>query len=209
MLAWMKRTRWMNDHPMYWARIMIALNGLRPGEARGLTWESVKNLNNKRGTPLIIVQSQLGYTNGELKLIPATKTGIPRTVVLNAAAVEALKAWKKIQTGYKRRTTWKPREGMEDLIFTNDTGKPLRQQDDDAQWNALLEQAQKNYKTKITWTMLYNRHIAVSLMRDAGIPASLVAAIMGHTIAVEDEHYYQSQISEQSKAINTLNRFIG
>ena len=56
--------------------------------------------------------------------------------------------------------------------------------------------------------MAYNRHVAVSLMRDAGVPASLVASIMGHTIAVEDAHYYQSQLSAQREAMETMDSYI-
>ena len=192
---------------MYWCRIMLALNGLRPGEARGLTWESVKDLNGRHGIPRIVIDTQLGYTEGTLALMPV-KNDNPRTVVLRGQTIEALKAWEKVCTGLRRRKTWHPRPGFEDMVCVSDTGAPLRQQDDDKAWNALLDEAQKNYKKKVCWTMAYNRHIAVSLMRDAGVPASLVASIMGHTIAVEDMHYYQSQLSAQREAMETMDTYI-
>jgi integrase len=206
MLAWMRATGWNKEHPMYWARIMLALNGLRPGEARGLTWESIQDLNGK-GIPRVVIDTQLGYTEGTLTLMPV-KNDHPRTVVLRQQTIDALKAWKKVHTGLRRRKTWKPRKGFEDMVCVMNDGKPLRQQDDDKMWNALLDEAQKNYSKKIYWTMAYNRHIAVSLMRDAGVPASLVASIMGHTIAVEDAHYYQSQLSAQREAMATMDDYI-
>lgn len=207
MLGWMRATRWYEEHPMYWARIMLALNGLRPGEARGLTWESVKDLGGRHGIPRIVIDTQLGYTEGTLTLMPV-KNDSPRTVVLRGQTIEALKAWKKVCTGLRRRKAWKPRAGFEDMVCVSETGAPLRQQDDDKTWRDLLNEAQKNYKKKIYWTMAYNRHIAVSLMRDAGVPASLVASIMGHTIAVEDAHYYQSQLSAQREAMDTMDAYI-
>ena len=204
MLHWMSKTDWQKDHPMYWTRIMLALNGLRPGEARGLTWDSVKDLNGKNGIPRIIVQAQLGYVNGATQLIDSTKTNQPRIVVLRQQTVDALKAWKRIHDGYKRRKTWNPKPDMEDLVLTSETGRPLRQQEDDRIWQELLTEAQKNYKKKIYWTMLYNRHITVSIMRDAGINPSLVASMMGHSITVEDETYYQSQLTAQKTALDTM-----
>jgi integrase len=207
MLGWMRATEWDKENPMYWCRIMLALNGLRPGEARGLTWDSVRDLSSKHGIPRAVIDTQLGYTEGTLTLMPV-KNDHPRTVVLRQQTIDALKAWKKVQTGLRRRKTWKPRKGFEDMVCVMNDGKPLRQQDDDKMWNDLLDTAQKNYKKKIYWTMAYNRHIAVSLMRDAGVPASLVASIMGHTIAVEDAHYYQSQLSAQRDAMATMDDYI-
>ena len=189
---------------MYWARIMLALNGLRPGEARGLTWDSVKDLNSKKGIPRIIIQAQLGYVNHKTQMIESTKTDQPRIVVLRQQTIDALKTWKRKHNGLKRRKTWKTAAGLEDLVLTSETGRALRQQEDDTIWRNLLTQAQKRYKKKITWTMLYNRHIAVSTMRDAGINPSLVASMMGHSITVEDEAYYQSQLTAQKAALDAM-----
>ena len=204
MLHWLTKTGWQKDHPMYWTRIMLALNGLRPGEARGLTWDSIKDLNGKNGIPRIVIQAQLGYVNGATQIINSTKTNQPRIVVLRHQTIDALKAWKRIHDGYKRRKTWNPKPGMEDLVLTSETGRPLRQQEDDQIWHELLTEAQKNYKKKIYWTMNYNRHIAVSMMRDAGINESLTASIMGHSITVENKVYYQSQLTAQKTALDTM-----
>ena len=207
MIAWMRATGWDKTHPMYWTRLMLSLNGLRPGEARGITWNDIQDMHTKHGIPRATIHTQLGYANGKLTLMNV-KGDIPRTVVLRTQTVEALKAWKKKQTALKRRKSWNPREGFGDMVLTSNDGKPLRQQDDDKKWNALLDEAQKNYKKKIYWTMQYNRHIAVSIMRDAGINDSLVSSIMGHTIAVENKHYYQSQLSAQRDAMEQMDTYI-
>jgi integrase len=204
MLAWMKRTQWMNEHPMYWARLMLALDGLRPGEARGLRWESIEGLRNKDG--VIKIETQLGYQCEQLTLIPYAKNETKRKVVLRESTRDALIAWKKVQAGFKHRKNWKPREGMGDLVLTHENGTPLRQQEDSSEWRKLLLEAQKRYKKPVLWTMLYNRHIAVTLLRDAGVPAGVVSAMMGHTIVVEDAKYYQSQISAQQKAMTKIDK---
>jgi integrase len=204
MIAWMKRTKWNEAHPMYWARIMLALNGLRPGEARGLTWDAVEDLRKSKGMPRIIINKQLGYQHGTLTLIPHAKNDNPRIVLLRESTRQALLTWKKAQTSLKRRKSWKPLNEMENLILTTDNGKPLRQQNDSTQWKAIQSEAQKNYKKTVYWTMAYNRHIAVTLLRDAGVAPSIVAVIMGHTIAVEDKKYYHAQLSAQQEAFQKL-----
>jgi integrase len=206
LLGWIRRTEWMNENPMYWSRILIALTGMRAGEARGLTWSEIQNLN---GTdiPQIAKEHQLAVVGGKTTLTPI-KNNQPRIIALYPEVVEALKAWRKVQNGYKRRKTWNPMKGMEDLVFTNEKGRPLRQQIDDAMWKALLTEQQKNYKTPVYWEMTYNRKIAISLIRDAGASRNMTATIMGHSPTVEDKYYYRSQIEKQAETMKLMSKWI-
>ncbi|MFT8705294.1 tyrosine recombinase XerC [Bifidobacterium aquikefiricola] len=211
MIGWMKTTNWMKDNPMYWCRIQLALDGLRPGEARGISWDDVLDLHGTTNThvPRLVIRRQLGYADGKLSLMPV-KGDAPRVVVLRPTTAEALKAWKKQRGALRRRKTWHPREGMETLVLTLEDGRPLRQQDDGKMWRALQLQAQKNYspERRALWPMSYNRHIAVSIMRDSGASASAVSTIMGHSIAVEDSIYYQPQTTAQRDAMAAMDAYI-
>jgi integrase len=207
MLAWIHRTDWDKENPMYWARLLLSLNGLRPAEARGLTWENVIDLNGKKGIPRVIIRTELEYAGGTLKLIPV-KTDVPRTVVLTPEAAAALSAWKKTYNGLQRRATWKPREGMENLVLTADDGKPLTQQKDSRRWNDLITEAQSTYKEKIYWTLEYNRHIVITLLRDHQVDAGMVSAIMGNTITVQNQSYYHSAPSTQQAVMSHIGEYL-
>lgn len=106
LLKWMERTRWMDDHPMYWARIQVALCGLRPGEGRGLTWDEIENPGDNRAQ--LRIEHVMASQAGGIAIAPV-KNNNPRIVAITDEARDALKAWKKIQNGYKRRKTWNPR----------------------------------------------------------------------------------------------------
>lgn len=208
MLGWMKKTHWMDDHPMYWCRIMLALNGLRPGEVLGLTWDSVRDLNAKNGIPRLVIAAQLASLGGGLQLLEYAKDDNSRVVVLRKQTVDALRTWRRVYNGLKRRSTWNPRTGFETLVLVSDKGRPLRAQTDSTIWRKVQTQSQKTYKTKAYWPMEYTRHVAITLMRDVGIPEWLVAQIVGHTVAVENAVYYHSRPSAQYEALQKLDEGI-
>lgn len=157
--------------------------------------------------PYLEVRAQLLYRRHTLRLVPMTKTGQTRVVEMPNVMWPAFLQWSIRRNELMKSGQWHPKPGMENLVLTSETGRALRQQDDSKLWRGVLTEAQKDIleSQRVTWTMAFNRHIAVTLLRDAGINENLVAAMMGHNIAIEDRHYYQSQLSAQAAATAQLN----
>lgn len=89
-----------------------------------------------------------------------------------------LKEYKKLQDGWKKSPDWKPMSGehMDDLVFTSQTGKPIRQQNDTDDWHELLDRLKIPY---INGHKL--RHLVISELAKQGTPMATIQAIVGHS----------------------------
>jgi integrase len=106
----------IEDHRLYAAFHLIALRGLRRGEAAGLRWTDL-DLENR----VLFVQVQNQYRDGELVMCqPKTPTGI-RRIALDNTTVEALRHHRERQIEELREL------GMPDsgCVLTNPRGPPI------------------------------------------------------------------------------------
>lgn len=209
-----------------YARIRIGLLGLRPSEALGLTWEDVEvgldvddivteAMGGKRAEQqvrAIIVRRQLArheVTESErgYYLKPRTKTDEVRRVPVDAATSRALMEWKRDQEWDRLRrpkTSHERAHWMDSLVFTRDDGKFINQNDDQERWKEILKDWQVEHDEILLFPIGYLRKISVTIMRDEGVPDSVVSAMMGHTTTVEDQHYYAPQLNAQAEAVKKL-----
>ena len=109
---------------IYYKAFKFAINtGLRSGELRGLTWDNIDF--NKH---LLYVKSTLKYLNkqGYFMDTPKTKSSY-REVPIKGEMEQLLKELRKIQLETKMLLgdKWKPKEGFENLVFTNNIGAPI------------------------------------------------------------------------------------
>lgn len=100
--------------------VFLLLTGLRIGELIGLTWS---NVNFEKGE--ITISRQISRCSN-YTVVP-TKTGLSRTIVIPAEAVQLLRAQHKRQSEQRIRAghMWKPDSQSADLVFTNKTGSHL------------------------------------------------------------------------------------
>lgn len=173
------------------------LEGLRPGEARGLTWDAVDF---ERGTLTISWQLQalpyldpkdrskgfrvpdqhesIHLTHAYHLTRPKTKSG-DRVVPLLAEVGQALARWRE----HAPDNPW-------GLIFTTTTKRgdimPVRDDLDRAQWKDLLAQA----GVSRVYDLYEARHHVATLLLEAGVDEHTVKAIMGHT-SVDTSRIYQ------------------
>ena len=151
------------------ARWILALFGVRQGEALGLTWDKIK-WGRYKNQGKIYIEQQLkrhhmkhGCGTGpkgnwkcgrQADNCPKKtgKTGFylaeelkteksERELPLVEPLYSALKNWKKIQDQYKETDEWQPLPGLENLVFTTKRGTPRRPQDDRLAWKQLLKDA--------------------------------------------------------------------
>ncbi len=154
------------------------LLAIRQSERLGLEWSCFRNLSNPKQLATVQIRQQLARNpnTGVLYIKPDTKSeSSERIIPLDRRLVGIINNYKKKQKEWKSRPTWDPPQGLEDLVFTTETGKPIRHQTDNRQWRKLLED------NNIPHTAQHNmRHLAISLMITNGQPIEIVRAIAGH-----------------------------
>lgn len=179
-------------------RFAVALlEGLRPAEARGLTWDAV-DLEvglltvswQLQALPYIDPKDRsLGFrvpdqyeaihlTHAYHLTRPKTSSG-ERVVPLLPEVAEALQRWRAVAP----ENPWR-------LIFTTTTARgdvmPVRDDLDREQWRALLTEA----GVSRVYDLYEARHHVATLLLEAGVDEHTVTAIMGHT-NVDTTRIYQ------------------
>ena len=137
----------------WWFALLL---GMRNGEVLGLRWEDL-DLQHRT----VKVQRQLQRHAGKgLVEVDATKTRKDRTLPLPVPLVELLEDMD--------RTTG--------LVFVDVKGRPISPERDRRDWIELLAAA------RIPFVRIYDcRHTTATLLMEAGIPARVVADILGHS----------------------------
>lgn len=172
-----------------WLAALLA--GVRPAEARGLTWDCV-NLDaatldvswQLKSLPYKIARNRSsgfrvpdGYTArhlvGSYHLVrPKTGAG-RRTVPMPPILVDALTRWRELGTGSMYGLVW-PRAATE--WFPGRAGWPMLDSEDREAWKRLCERA------GVPAYDLYSaRHTMATQLTEAGIDDATITAIMGHT----------------------------
>ena len=169
----------LNGHPDEARWLFTFLLAIRQSERLGLTWDCFRNLNKKGGLATVEIKQQLDVhpTTKKQYIRQETKTASSERIIpLDDRLVSVIKSYKAIQDGWKKSGNWHPLEGLEDLVFTSPTGKPIRHQTDNKHWKKMLEEQGIPYLQQHTM-----RHLAISLMVSNGEPIEIVRAIAGHS----------------------------
>lgn len=143
--------------------VFVMFTGCRIGEALALQWDQV---NLSEGTATIRVGSPTRAT---------TKNSKVRTVTLLPEVVDQLKATRRRQNKERIRlgAGW-PNTG---LVFTTETGQPVRADTARRDLKRYLEQAE--VATERPWHAL--RHGIAHRLLKRGVPLHTVSAILGHS----------------------------
>ncbi|MFC7107046.1 tyrosine-type recombinase/integrase [Nonomuraea rubra] len=167
---------------------LIALRGLRRGEAVGLRWKDV-DLN--AGTAGVHWQiTQLGWETIQGK--PKTEAS-DRTIALDADTVTALRGHRKAQAAERLAAgeTWVD----SGFIFTDEIGRPLHPQHVSDQSYLL------SYEAGLPPVRLHDlRHGAASLMLAAGVDLKIVQETLGHVSSTFTRDTYTSVYPEVARA---------
>jgi integrase len=176
------------QHPYAALWLLLALRGLRQGEARALVWA---DLDLDAGTARI--DATLFYRNTAEWERTAPKTATSRRVVtLSPRMVALLRA-------HKARSAWcKP----DDLVFVTPEGAPLSPAILGTWLTALCKRASVPRITPHTL-----RHLAASLLDEAGIVDSVRKEALGHASEQQTAHYthiVDSRIAAAFRAVDEL-----
>lgn len=166
------------DHRLYALFHLVALAGLRRGEALGLRWADLD-----LDTATIRVSQQLLASSGGLHFgAPKTKSGV-RSVALDAETVQVLRAHRAQQRSERARwgDLWLDRQ----LVFTREDGEVMHPDNVTHMFQKLVARAE------LPRIRLHDlRHTSASLALAAGVPIKVVSSRLGHsTTAITSDLY--------------------
>lgn len=201
-------------HGSRWA--VAFLDGLRQGEALGLTWPEV-DLEAEQLTVSWQLQSLPyidkadrskgflvpdGYEarrlSGAYHLVrPKSKAGW-RVIPLVPWAADALRRWQDI-------TPQSPYE----LVWPNSKGGPANIKHDTLEWNAIQGTAEIGHPAGRYYHGHEIRHSTATLLMELGVPESVRIAIMGHSSMTVTRGYEYVDTSQARRALTQMAERLG
>jgi integrase len=167
------------DHPMFGVYHLIAMRGLRRGEACGLWWD---DLDLDEGVVYISRQLQEG-AGGQLQACPLKTESSLRAVALDPETVVVLRAHRSRQNKEFAKAGITP----QGWVFTREDGEPLSPSYLTHKFNDLVE------GTGLPPVRLHDlRHGAATLMLLAGEELKTIADQLGHSSVVLTADTYLS-----------------
>ncbi len=148
---------------------LIAVTGLRRGEALALRWEDI-DLDSR----LLHVRATLARTNLGLNITPPKTESAFRQIALTDSLVEVLKFHRIAQDQEKALGGNKYID--KGFVFATETGEPV---DPRNLFRALVIASKRSGITGIGLHTL--RHSAATTMLEAGVPIHVVSKVLGHS----------------------------
>lgn len=186
--------------------VAALMQGIRQGEALGLTWAEVDLDANRLGItwqlqplPYKIKRDRRsgfrvpdGYevrqVKGAMHLVrPKSRSGV-RVIPLVPWMATALAAWRQVAPA-----------SPHDLVWPAADGGPRLARDDDAAWYALQEAAGVEHPAGRPYGVHEARHTAATLLLEAGVDESVRVAILGHS-SIQTTRGYQHVRTDQALA---------
>lgn len=167
--------------------------GMRSGELRGLEWKDV-DFEKK----VIRVRKTLLYINNDYTLgDPKTESSI-RDIPLVDNAIEILNEQQRRQEEERKfmGKRWKPKKGMEDLVFTTATGYPINRDVLKCEMNRVIESINKNGIKFDHITPHTLRHTMATRCMEKGMSLKVLQSILGHSKSSTTMDLYVHSLSE-------------
>lgn len=169
--------------------VLLADQGLRPGEAGGLTWERVDL---DAGLVFIDRAIKRGEGGAAIDIGPPKTRKSARTLELNARAIAALRRHRAQQSRERLLAGpgWNSDPRWHDLVFTNEIGGPLHPSNVRRSLTKACERAEVPLVTPYEL-----RHTAATILSDH-VPLERVADQLGHsdTRMVERVYRHRPQV---------------
>lgn len=199
------------QEPDYSRWLAAFLAGLRPAEARGLTWDRVNF-----DLPALEISWQLkalpyqtprdrtsgfrvpiGYESIQLKntwhlVRPKTDAG-DRWIPMHSALKEALKEWREAcPDASPGALVWPNLTGEKSRAY----GGPREDKPDRAVWKRLCAQARVP-----DYDLYATRHTTASLLKAQGVSDEIITAIMGHTSIKSTAAYIHTKLADAAREL--------
>ena len=186
--------------PKYYTLYALALcTGMRRGELLGLRWQDVDF--SKRMIHVTGTLAKLSARGSKpYRGTPKTKTSY-RDIPMTREAYEILKCERKEQLRVKMQQgeQWKPLEGLEDLVFLSQTGKPQSRSNIEHANQRIKKQIEKDGKEITPFSFHSLRHTFATRAIENGMNPQTLKAILGHSSLSMTMDLY-SHVMEDTKA---------
>ena len=203
---------WKSPEGSRW--LAALLQGMRQGEALGLTWPHVDFERN-----LIHIEWQLqevGYKDkartefqipanlrverleGNFHLTPPKSKAGVRVQPMVGPMREALLAWREVAP-----------VSPHGLVWPNASGGPLRSNKDRSNWKALQDKAGVHKPDGSYFVIHEARNTTASLLLAAGVDPFIITQILGHTSITTSQGYMRVAESQKRQAIEQVAGLLG
>jgi integrase len=178
----------IDDHRLYAAYHLIALRGLRRGEAAGLRWCDV-DLDNG----VAVICRQLQQYDGHLAVCPPKTAHSARVIALDRTTIAALRAHRIRQEA--EQAEFGDEYNLSGYLFTNLNGDPMAPDRLTRRFRKLTAHA------GLPPIRLHDlRHGAATLALAAGVDLRVVQEMLGHSSIVLTADTYTSVLPEVAQA---------
>lgn len=191
-------------HGSRWAAAL--LNGVRQGEALGLTWEAVDldarlmtlswqlqpltYADRERETFQIPRGFEARRMSGALHLVrPKSKSGW-RVIPIVSWLADALERWRLICP-----------DSPHGLVWPRLDGRPMPADDDLAEWHDVQKRAGVTHPNGRPYGTHEARHTTATLLMELGIDPKVITAILGHSSIVVSRGYMHSSKEHERAAL--------
>lgn len=152
--------------------------GMRSGELRGLEWKNI-DFKNK----IIHVYRTLVYVNNDYHLDTPKTASSRRDIPMLDNVVTLLKQRKKKQAEDRLLLgdKWRSKEGLENLVFTSETGYPINRDMLKQEVNRVIDNIHKD-KVKFEHITPHTfRHTFATRCIENGMPPQVLKTLLGHS----------------------------
>lgn len=180
------------------ARLHIAFNGLRQGEALGLRWSDIDFFKSE-----LQLSKQIQKVGKVVKEVPLKSKASVRQIALSEETINALKRHKSIVNAMRLKAGDKWNEN--DYVFPDIEGKPLNSKTDWRRWKSALQ------KCGIKDHRLHDaRHTTGTLLYANGEGIETIRRVLGHSsVNLTSRTYVHADMKPLRKAANTMNGVFG
>lgn len=176
--AFLEAVKDSSYYPLYRT---AALSGMRIGEILGLSWSDVDFKNEG-----IYIRHTLCYTTDKGQYLDTPKTKASRRTIPMHKGEELYQLLQHRKIEQKKQkvragSLWVPNEGMEDLVFTTETGAALYATNVRTQQRAAIRKMQEGGADIPAFTFHMLRHCFATRCIEAGMDPKTLQAILGHS----------------------------
>lgn len=184
----------------YW---VLGLMGLRQSERLGVEFSSFTNLDDPTKPLELNLNRQLEFDDRTkkfgVKYQMKTEAG-ERIIIVPEKFGDALRLWVKQREEWASKPSWKPLPGLENLIFTTTSGKPIRHQNDGVRFKKLQVRLGREPNA---WGHAL-RHLVATTLGEQQVHPEVAKTVLGHSSSAIHAYYISFNKSQTAEPLRKV-----